>query len=51
LPALARYEAATAELKELLDKKKAIQTDEIVKAVSKNSRSYEEILAYILSAD
>lgn len=47
----ARYESATAELKELLDKKKAIQTDEIVKAVSKSSRSYEEILAYILSAD
>ncbi len=47
----AKYETATAELKEPLDKKKAIQTNEIVRAVSKSSRSHEEFLAYILSAD
>ena len=29
-----RYEEATSELKKLLDKKKALQTDELVKAIS-----------------
>ena len=36
-----RYEEATSELKKLLDKKKALQTDELVKAISISQRSYE----------
>ena len=46
-----RYEEATSELKKLLDKKKALQTDELVKAISISQRSYEDILAYIQSAE
>lgn len=46
-----RYEGATAELKKLLDKKKALQTDELIKAISTSKRSYEDILAYIQSAE
>lgn len=36
-------------LKSLLDKKKALQTEELMNAVMKSSRSYEEILRYIRS--
>lgn len=46
-----RYEEATAELKKLLDKKKALQTDELIKAISASKRSYEDILAYVQSAE
>ena len=46
-----RYEEATSELKKLLDKKKALQTDELIKAISTSKRSYEDILAYIKSAE
>lgn len=46
-----RYEEATSELKKLLDKKKALQMDELVKAISTSKRSYEDILAYIQSGE
>ena len=46
-----RYEEATSELKKLLDKKKALQTDELIKAISTSKRSYEDILAYIQSGE
>ena len=46
-----RYEEATSELKKLLDKKKALQRDELVKAISISQRRYEDILAYIQSAE
>lgn len=36
-------------LKSLLDKKKALQTEELMNAVMKSSRSYEEILRCIRS--
>ena len=46
-----KYDAATDHLKELLDKKKEIQTEELMAAVGKSKRSYEEILRYINSED
>lgn len=44
-----KYDEATDKLKSLLDKKKALQTEELMNAVMKSSRSYEEILRYIVS--
>ena len=44
-----KYDEATDNLKALLDKKKALQTEELMKAVMKSSRSYEEILRFIQS--
>ena len=44
-----KYDEATDKLKSLLDKKKALQTEELMNAVIKSSRSYEEILRYIQS--
>ncbi|MCI6637023.1 MAG: hypothetical protein SOT60_08130 [Bilifractor sp.] len=37
----------TKELKELLDKKKALQSEELMKAIADSPRSYEDILRYI----
>lgn len=44
-----KYDEATDKLKSLLDKKKALQTEKLMNAVMKSSRSYEEILRYIQS--
>ena len=44
-----KYDEATDKLKSLLNKKKALQTEELMNAVMKSSRSYEEILRYIQS--
>lgn len=44
-----KYDEAIDKLKSLLDKKKALQTEELMNAVMKNSRSYEESLSYIQS--
>ena len=44
-----KYDEATDKLKSLLDKKKALQTEELMNAVMKSSRSYEEILRCIRS--
>ena len=44
-----KYDEATGKLKSLLDKKKALQTEELMNAVMKSSRSYEDILRYIQS--
>ena len=44
-----KYDEATDKLKSLLDKKKALQTEELMNAVMKSSRSYEELLRYIRS--
>ncbi len=44
-----KYNEATENLKSLLDKKKALQTEELMNAVMKSSHSYEEILRYIQS--
>ena len=43
------YDDATDNLKVLLDKRKALQTDELIKAFTKSKRSYEDIMGYINS--
>lgn len=42
-----QYDQLTKELKELLDKQKALQSEELMKAIADSSRSYEDILRYI----
>lgn len=43
----AAYEAATAELKELLDKHDALKKEMVVKAIMKSNKSRDEILTFI----
>ncbi len=45
-----QYEKLTAELEELHNKQKAIQSEELLKAIAENPRSYEEILEFIQGA-
>ena len=45
------YDEAIAELSDLLDKRDALRRDEIVKAIMKSGRKYEEILAFLDNAD
>ena len=42
-----RYDHATGVLKELLDKWDAIRKDEILSAIVKSGRSYEEIMNFL----
>lgn len=42
-----QYDRLTAELEDLHKKKKAIQNEEILKAISLSTKSYEEILRFI----
>ena len=42
-----RYDPETAVLKELLDKRDAIRKDEILSAIVKSGRSYEEIMDFL----
>jgi energy-converting hydrogenase A subunit M len=44
-----RYEKAVAELKDLLDKRDALRRDELVKAIAKSDKSYDDILRYLRS--
>lgn len=44
------YEKLTTELEELHQKQKAIQSEELLKAIAESTRSYEEILRFIQSA-
>lgn len=46
-----QYEKLTAELEELHQKQKAIRSEELLKAISGSSRSYEEILRFIQGND
>ena len=46
-----QYEKLTAELEDLHNKQKAIQSEELLKAISESARSYEEILAFIQRKD
>lgn len=41
------YDSATRELKKLLDKRDAIRRDEIMAAVTKSKKSYDEILKFL----
>ena len=42
-----QYDAAVAVLSDLLDKKDALRRDELVKAIMKSDRTYEEVLAFL----
>lgn len=43
----AAYEKAVDELQILLDKKKALQTEDLMKAISKSDKSFDEIMKFI----
>ena len=45
------YDEAMAELSDLLDKRDALRRDELIKAIMKSERKYEEILAFLDNAD
>ena len=42
-----QYDAAVAALSDLLDKRDARRRDELVKAIMKSDRTYEEVLAFL----
>lgn len=42
-----QYDAAVAALSDLLDKRDAFRRDELVKAIMKSDRTYEEIRAFL----
>ena len=42
-----QYEKLTAELEELHQKQKAIQSQELLKAISESPRSFEDLMRYI----
>ena len=43
----AEYEKAVAELKDLLDEEKELKTRELMEAIDKSGKSYEEVLRLI----
>lgn len=42
-----QYDAKIAVLSDLLDKREALQRDELIKAIMKSDRTYEEVLAFL----
>ena len=46
-----KYDATTATLKQLLDKRQAMRVEEVMAAIAKSNRSYEDIVNYIYSND
>ena len=46
-----KYDATTATLKQLLDKRQAMRVEEVMAAIAKSNRSYEDIVNYIYSKD
>lgn len=42
-----QYDAAVAKLSDLLDKRDALRRDELVKAIMKSERTYDEVLAFL----
>ena len=42
-----QYDAAVALLSDLLNKREALQRDELVKAIMKSDRTYEEVMAFL----
>lgn len=42
-----KYDAATATLKQLLDRRQAMRMEEVMVAIAKSNRSYEDIMNYI----
>ena len=45
------YAAAVSALSDLLDKRDALQRDELIKAILKSDRTYEEVLAFLDTGD
>ena len=45
--AQAKYDAAAKDLKELMAKKEAIRKDELMNAISKSDKSYDEVMAFL----
>ena len=41
------YDTAISNLSDLLDKRDAIRRDELMKAILKSSRTYEEVMAFL----
>ena len=42
-----QYDAAVAAVSDLLDKRDALRRDELVKAIMKSDRTYEEVLEFL----
>ena len=42
-----QYDEAVSTLSDLLDKKEALQRDELIKAIMKSDRTYEEVLEFL----
>ena len=42
-----QYDAALAKLSDLLDKRDALRRDELVKAILKSDKTYEEVLEFL----
>ena len=42
-----QYDTAVAALSDLLDKRDALRRDELVKAIMKSDRTYEEVLEFL----
>ena len=42
-----QYDAAVAKLSDLLDKRDALRRDELVKAIMKSDKTYEEVLEFL----
>lgn len=46
-----QYDAAVAALSDLLDKRDALRRDELVKAILKSDKTYEEVIAFLETDD
>ncbi len=46
-----KYDASTATLKQLLDKRQVMRAEEVMVAIAKSNRRYEDIVNYINSND
>lgn len=44
-----RYDAATARLSDLLDKRDALKRDELLKAIMKSDKTYDEVMEFLSS--
>jgi len=46
-----RYDLAVSTLKDLMDKRDALKRDELINAIMKSEKSYEQILRFIQESD
>ncbi|SCZ80353.1 hypothetical protein, partial [Acidaminobacter hydrogenoformans] len=49
--AKAKYDAALATLKDLMDKRDGLKRDELIAAIMKSDKSYDQILQFIQPTD